>query len=279
MRRRTILAATPDFMVAGVVCSEPVGRRWSAAEPMRRYGLVIARHGAFVRRVRGREAVIDPTVAYLERPGVEDEFAHPVAGGDACVSIALTEGLMAALAGGDPDLGRETVPVGAAAGLTVRRLVAAAAGGDPEGAAAELLVELIAGLVAAHDPRRALGGRPGTAAARRRLVDDARLALHEDPTAGLIRLARAVGSSPHHLSRLFRAATGLPVSAYRGRLRLLRALDRIAAGETDLAALATELGFADHSHLTRTMRAHTGATPSRLRRELAAPPDRSGTAG
>lgn len=49
-----------------------------------------------------------------------------------------------------------------------------------------------------------------------------------------------------------------------------RALDRLADGETDLSALAHDLGFADHAHLTRTIRATTGDTPTALRAALTA---------
>lgn len=268
MRQRTILAATEDFTVARVDCAASASRGWSAPEPAGVYGLVVARRGAFACRARGREALIDATVAYLERPGVETEFAHPAQGGDTCISITLSAALLASLAGGDPDLDRDTLPVGAQTDLALRRLVATAGGGDREDTA-EPLVGLIADLVAAGDPRRPLSGRPSTVGARRRLVDDARLALQERPTIGLVELARTIGSSPHHLSRLFGTATGMSVTAYRRRLRVQQALDRLAQGERDLAALASELGFADHAHLTRTVRSATGDTPAQLRRTLA----------
>lgn len=71
--------------------------------------------------------------------------------------------------------------------------------------------------------------------------------------------------SPHHLSRAFSQVTGSTVSAYGNRVRVSRALDRISAGERRLAGLAHELGFADHAHLTRTIRAVTGHTPSACR--------------
>ncbi len=48
--------------------------------------------------------------------------------------------------------------------------------------------------------------------------------------------------------------TGVTVSQYRNRPRVSLALDRLAQGEPDLATLACDLGFADHAHLTRTVR-------------------------
>ncbi len=61
---------------------------------------------------------------------------------------------------------------------------------------------------------------------------------------------------------------------YRNRLRVSLALERVVGGEPDLAGLAGDLGFADHAHLTRTVRAATGRTLSSLRatfRDAASP--------
>jgi AraC-like DNA-binding protein len=74
-----------------------------------------------------------------------------------------------------------------------------------------------------------------------------------------------VNCSPHHLSRVFSQVTGSSISAYRNRVRVSRALERISQGERGLAGLACELGFADHAHLTRTIRAVTGHTPTGCR--------------
>jgi methylphosphotriester-DNA--protein-cysteine methyltransferase len=48
------------------------------------------------------------------------------------------------------------------------------------------------------------------------------------------------------------------------------ALDRLQAGEDDLARLAAELGFAGHSHFTEQFRRSYGATPSQVRKILTA---------
>jgi AraC-like DNA-binding protein len=64
---------------------------------------------------------------------------------------------------------------------------------------------------------------------------------------------------------VFSQLTGSTVSQYRNRLRVSRALQRIADGEQDLAGLAADLGFTDHAHLTRTIRAATGHPPSACR--------------
>jgi AraC-like DNA-binding protein len=63
----------------------------------------------------------------------------------------------------------------------------------------------------------------------------------------------------------------MTLTGYRNRVRVLQALEALEAGEPDLAALAARLGFADHAHLTRTVRAECGRPPRELRRLLAGP--------
>ncbi len=60
----------------------------------------------------------------------------------------------------------------------------------------------------------------------------------------------------------------MSLTRYRNRVRVSRALERLAAGERSLGVLAADLGFSDQAHLTRTMRAYAGRTPSVLRRLL-----------
>ena len=80
--------------------------------------------------------------------------------------------------------------------------------------------------------------------------------------------AREVGVGPHHMSRVFHAETGQTLSSYRDRLRVRRALERIDAGADNLAQVAADLGFADHAHLTRAVRAELGCTPTQVRQQL-----------
>jgi AraC-like DNA-binding protein len=181
--------------------------------------------------------------------------------------MCLSPALIAALCGGDPRVTLSTVPMDTASELAVRRAVAMARRGDPDGSLEEHLVHVAATLIARRLPARVSGGRPA-AAVHQRLATRARETLLAEPAAGLIELSGRVGCSPHHLSRVFSRVTGSSVSAYRNRIRVSRALDRLAEGERDLAALAHDLGFADHAHMTRTIRAVTGQTPSACRRIL-----------
>ncbi|WP_157862308.1 helix-turn-helix domain-containing protein, partial [Wenjunlia vitaminophila] len=135
----------------------------------------------------------------------------------------------------------------------------------------ERTVALAGQVLAGLAPRRAASGAPATDAARRRLVDQARAALAQDWQVGLTELGRRLGCSPYHLSRTFRAVTGVTLSQYRTRLRVAAALERLLEGEPDLAALATDTGFYDQAHMSRVLRAETGLPPGRLRALLGRP--------
>jgi AraC-like DNA-binding protein len=267
----SLLAAGGGYSLAEVCCPGDLAG-FDRPEAEGGHVLVAAYRGAFVRRVSGREVLVDGSVAYLSTPGTVEEFAHPVPGGDACTVIRFDPELIAALSGGDPDLADPALPMDAASELALRHATRLARAGDPDGSLAERVARLAAGLLARRFPDRVASGRPATAAARRRLVSQAKAALAADPRLGLIELSRLAGCSPHHLSRVFTQLTGHTVSQYRNRQRVTRALQRIGDGEQDLATLAAELGFSDHAHLTRTIRAATGHPPAACRALLTGQP-------
>jgi len=84
---------------------------------------------------------------------------------------------------------------------------------------------------------------------------------------GLAELAASVGVHPTHLARAFRARYGLSVGEYGRRLRLAWAAAQLAGGDTPLATIATEAGFADQAHFTRLFKRQVGTTPARYREE------------
>ena len=269
MRSGSLLAAGDGFDVYAVRCAG-ARRGFDAPEETSGHALVFVRRGAFVRRSGGREVLLDSTVAYLTAPGDEQRCAHPVGTDDTCVVIGLSSGLASSLAGGEPR-GLPAVPMDAASEFAIRRVAALARGSaDIDGELAERVAGLVAALVA-----RARTGGPGWAPAgsaaggraggRERLAGQAREIMLAEPGLGVIELARRVSCSPHYLSRVFSQVTGSSISAYRNRIRVSRAMERISQGERSLAGLAFELGFADHAHLTRTVRAVTGHTPTGCR--------------
>ncbi len=66
--------------------------------------------------------------------------------------------------------------------------------------------------------------------------------------------------SPFHLIRVFARETGVTPHAYHTRIRIHRAMSRLA-GPHALARIALETGFADQSHLTRRFKHIFGVTP------------------
>ncbi|WP_344535673.1 AraC family transcriptional regulator [Streptomyces albiaxialis] len=276
---RRALLREDDVHLADVRCRHaPPG--WTEPRAAAVFGLVLVRRGLVRARIDGTERLLDAASVYVERPGSEQRFAHPC-GGDDYTEIVLSEPRVAAMLGGDPtvpDVAEGLVFVSRELALEHRLLLTRARRGG--GAAdpfetGERTAVLAGRILARTAPARAASGRPRTVAARRRLVDDARAALDAEPTLGLEALGRAVNCSPHHLSRVFSATTGLSLTRYRNRLRLARVLDRLCEGERDLRLLASELGFSDQAHMTRTVREVAGLPPGRLREVLAG--DRSGS--
>ncbi|HYJ69635.1 MAG TPA: AraC family transcriptional regulator [Nocardioidaceae bacterium] len=243
---------------------------WSDPEPVMDFGVVLVRSGLFRRRVDGAESVVDPVAGYLQWPGGEQRIAHP-RGGDRCTSIRVSRALMEPMVDQwlpPPRRGELALRIDADVDLRHRDLVARAR----HGADSHELFERAIGMVGQALSDLSSGDIPmGFPAAQRRrlLVDEVRQAIHLDPDLSLSQLARRVGLSPFHLSRIFKQACGLTISAYRARLRVRRALERFDEGERDLARLAIDVGFSDQAHLTRVMRAETGATPGHLRTLLA----------
>ncbi|HEV7919657.1 MAG TPA: AraC family transcriptional regulator [Thermoanaerobaculia bacterium] len=78
-------------------------------------------------------------------------------------------------------------------------------------------------------------------------------------------LAAEVSVHPVHLARAFRQHYGCTVGDLVRDLRVAFARERIRSG-CPLATIATEAGFADQSHFTRTFRVATGMTPAEFRR-------------
>ncbi|KKJ99914.1 AraC family transcriptional regulator [Micromonospora sp. HK10] len=258
MHTATPLLRHPDFRVTAVRCRDD-HTRWCGPEAASAYGLVLALRGGFRRAGRGGVEYVDATTAYLTVPGEEERFAHPTAGGDDCTSVHLSERLWRELFADRPV--PAVVHVDARVDLAHRLLLRSVRRGDAGFATAERLVRLVG---------TATGPAAGGTGQSRRLVERARTALHDGhpDAAGLVPLARSLGVSPYRLSREFQALVGVPLTRYRNRLRVGRALDRLEQGVDSLAGLAAELGFTDQAHLTRTVRAQLGHTPGELRRLL-----------
>lgn len=98
-------------------------------------------------------------------------------------------------------------------------------------------------------------------------VDRVARLLHADPDAGdLAGLARTVGLSPSHMSRLFSMQMGLSISRFRNQQRLQRFVRLYGNGRRSTAiAAAHQAGFGSYAQFYRVFRQETGRKPSALR--------------
>ncbi|MFK0009105.1 helix-turn-helix domain-containing protein [Paenarthrobacter sp. NPDC090520] len=94
--------------------------------------------------------------------------------------------------------------------------------------------------------------------------------LASDPSVLRLEDAAAVlAVSPRTLQRVARKYIGLSPAALIRRRRLQDAAERARLdASADLAAIAAELGYADHAHLTNDFRKYLGFTPSGYRRAV-----------
>ena len=91
--------------------------------------------------------------------------------------------------------------------------------------------------------------------------------LHESLPSNLTieRLARTVDVHPVHLARVFRQRYGLSIGEYARNWRLEVASRALATSARSIAEVAAVAGFADQSHLSRTLKTESGITPKEFR--------------
>jgi AraC-like DNA-binding protein len=99
-----------------------------------------------------------------------------------------------------------------------------------------------------------------------RAVSLAKELLHAQLAAppSLETLATAVNLSPFHFARVFRRATGMPPHTWLIQQRIARARGLLQSGCLPLE-VATQLGFADQSHLSRQFKQVYGVGPGAYR--------------
>lgn len=266
------LAVGVGFEVHDVLCAA-TGGRWGESEEAGGYALVLPRAGAYKRRVDGVTRLIDPMTSYFRMPGEVQQIAHPTTCGDRCTSIRLTAELIASVWGGSPEDLPQLLDTAEALAALHRGLIRECRSGADRSDVEEHVHLLVGEALRSRWRERVDSGRPTAAAARSRIVSEARAMISQDPCLRFSEIAGQLAVSPHHLSRVFTAKTGMSLTEYRNRLRARLAVERIVEGETSLSRLAADLGFADHAHMTRTVRLHTGRAPSahRLRTRRADP--------
>jgi len=262
------LLETPSVQIRDVYCQGSC-RGQSPEEYATTTQLVFPYRGVYVRHLRGDQAVAEANQVLFFNAFEGYRVSHPVPGGDASLTLAVTEPLLRevsppALLVNRQDLAfrRQSLRIDARAQALIallrhslRRKIAEPL--EAEGLALTLL-------------QRSLGPRT-THAARgsvglQRLVDRAKLVLAADLARRwtLAEIAAEVGGSPVYLTQVFQQVEGLPLYRYQLRLRLARSLHLLAQYD-DLSALSLDLGFSSHSHFSAAFREAYSRSPSEFR--------------
>jgi len=89
-----------------------------------------------------------------------------------------------------------------------------------------------------------------------------------DPALTVESLAGQLGCTPDHLSRCFRAETGMPVLAYVREQRLARAKDLLQDPKLNISEIAWACGFSSLNYFVRVFRQEVGRPPRQFQRWL-----------
>ncbi len=243
--------------------------------------VVIPKRGAFQWEMAGERVLADPGTATFLHPAEPYRVRHPLAGGDAGSIFRLApSGVAELVAEHDPaaaDRGRARfpashTPLDGRAYLLHRLAMRAVT--DPTASPLEVEERAVAFLreAVAQAFRRRESRCGSGAAARSRLaaeyvarVAEVIAARYREPLT-LAEVARSVGCSPFHLSRLMTAAAGVPIYRMIRRRRLRDALELLLETRESISRIALTVGFASHSHLTDAFRREFGVPPRALRR-------------
>jgi AraC family transcriptional regulator len=226
--------------------------------------LVLPRRGFFRYHAGGRNILIDANTALLFHPDEPYRISHPSDDGDDCTALRFTPDVVADALGFASERSCAWTLRARTHRALHRNARAALEASDPlsrDEHALDVLTILAHGTsVVVNDAR----DRATIDAVRERLAADL------GGRATLAEIAGGVHLSPYHLARRFRAHTGTSLHQYRLALRLNVGLTRLWDGDTDLTALALDLGFASHAHFTAAFSAAYGYSPTAARRERAA---------
>jgi AraC family transcriptional regulator len=266
MRADTLLQ-TDTILVRNVHCTGTCRHR-SSEECASNTHLVFPYRGLYVRHVGRDQAVADANHVLFFNADEGYQISHPLPGGDASLSLRLSESLLHELA--PPALRHESATgfrgqhhrIDPRAQALVALLRHSLENGTIEALEAEsLTLTLIC---------RSLGTRtsrpPSSTEACRKLADRVKVLLASDLARRwtLAEIAAEIRCSPIYLTQIFQQTEGLPLYQYQLRLRLARALDLLSHYD-DLSALAAELGFSSHSHFAAAFRQAYGRTPSEFK--------------
>ena len=262
------LLKTATVTIRDVYCQGSC-RQQSAVEFATATELVFPYRGVYVRHLGQDQAVAEANQVLVFNAAEGYRVSHPVPGGDASLSLAISEPQLRELAprtflrdSATLAFRRQRLRIDARAQALVALL--------RHSLRQKIAESLEAESVALTLVQRALGLRTthaaGASVGRQLLVDRAKLVLMSDLARRwtLAEIAAEVRCSPVYLTQVFQQVEGLPLYRYQLRLRLARALDLLAQYD-DLTALSLDLGFSSHSHFSAAFREAYGRSPSEFR--------------
>jgi len=262
------LLESPTVTIRDVYCQGSC-RQQGAEECATATAMVFPYRGVYVRHLGSDQAVAEANQVVFFNATEGYRVSHPVPGGDASLSLAISESLLRELAppaflcdGAMLAFRRQRLRIDARTQVLVALLRHSLRQNIAEPLEAESLAVTLV--------QRALGPRTthaaGASFGRQRLVDRVKLVLAGDLARRwtLAEIAAEVRGSPVYLTQVFQQVEGLPLYRYQLRLRLARALDLLAQYD-DLTTLGLDLGFSSHSHFSAAFREAYGRSPSEFR--------------
>jgi AraC-like DNA-binding protein len=261
----TRLLDTDTVALRNIRCSGECRHR-SAEECVSMTHLVFPYRGVYLRHVGGDQAVADANHVLFFNAGEGYQISHPMAGGDASLSLSLSEHVLRELAPASLLNGREAIGFRHQhRGIDPRAqaLVAVLRDSLNNGTVEPLEAESLALTLVCRSLGPRTGHAPGATRSRRRLADRVKVLLASDLSRrwSLAEIAKEIRGSPVYLTQVFQQTEGIPLYRYHLRLRLARALDLMARYD-DLSTLAAELGFSSHSHFSAAFRQAYGRSPT-----------------
>lgn len=262
------LLKTPTVAIQDVCCQGSC-RHQSAEECTVTTQVVFPYRGVYVRHLGQDQAVAEANQVLFFNTGEGYRVSHPVPGGDASLTLVISETQLRELAprtllrdGAMLAFRKQRLRIDARAQVLLALLRHSLRENIAEPLEAESLALTLV--------QRALGPRTahtaGASVGRQRLVDRVKLVLAGDVARRwtLAEIAAEVRGSPVYLTQVFQQVEGLPLYRYQLRLRLARALDLLGQYD-DLTALSLDLGFSSHSHFSASFRQMYGRSPSEFR--------------
>ncbi|GLQ92834.1 helix-turn-helix domain-containing protein [Dyella acidisoli] len=263
---QTVLRSS-HFKVISHVCKRPRVDCGNVTgdEPAR---FIFTRRGSFMVHAGNRCWFARPGQAVFVSKGVEYHITHPDAESCNCCTDVLIDDETLDMLGIHPDPGQPCRAFGHDLHFQkthVEMLLGLLRGCDTEDGE-EILADTLGYLVQSHESR-ASATQDMKVQRQVTRVEEAIIGRAEE-NLGVNELARLAGCSPFHLCRIFRSCTGQSLRQFRMQQRLGTALGRLGDGEKDLAALACDVGFNSHSHMTDAFRLALGMSPSEVRDDM-----------